>query len=80
MGESCKDVDEPMNLHEKGIVMFFTVEIEAIALQGMVWPSDEILEKAQELNDQFKQAEDPEERVEIDVEWGEVHFLSQSLE
>ena len=46
----------------------------------MVWPNDEILEKAQELNDQFKQAEDPEERVEIDVEWVEVHFLSQSLE
>jgi len=43
-------------------------ELEAIALLGSVWPNEDILEKAQELNNQFKQAKDPEERVEIDVE------------
>jgi len=42
-------------------------ELEAIALQGATWPNSELLEKAQRLNDEFKAAQDPEERIEIDV-------------
>ena len=63
---------------EEGHDLYYAIaELEVIALQGTVWPNDEILEKAQELNDQFKQAEDPEERVDVDVEWHDL-LISQT--
>ncbi len=44
-------------------------ELEAIALQQADWPNRQVLEKAEALNQEFMASQDPEERIEIDVEW-----------
>jgi len=62
-------VVKPFSKQEGHDLYEASAELEAIALQGAVWPNNELLEKAQDVNQEFKLAEDPEERVELDAEW-----------
>lgn len=55
---------------KEGYDLYKTIaELEAIALQDAVWPNIEVLEKAEAINQDFLAAQDPEERIELDVAW-----------
>ncbi|MEM9016342.1 MAG: GntR family transcriptional regulator [Verrucomicrobiota bacterium] len=52
-------------------------ELEAIALRNAPWPNRKLLDEVEALNSEFKAAEDPEERVLLDVEWHDL-LISQT--
>lgn len=63
---------------QEGHDLYKTIaELEAIAIKEAEWPNHEVLEKAQELNLEFRDAKDPEVRIEIDVEWHDL-LISQT--
>ena len=52
-------------------------ELEAIALQDAVWPNPQVLDEAEVINQEFLAAQEPEERIELDVSWHDL-LVSQA--